>query len=293
MDNFSLISAFIVFILVLASGILFYLKTKKGGAETDNNVLRLRSWWLIALIVVGSLSFEFYGAVFLGSLIVTLSLYELLKMYRFQSKVQLAFYTILLVCLVLSTFIFSLDIKLLLGAFLLSFGSYVVLRKKRLSSVLSLMFFLASSFLLLPVLFRTYPELELQALLLTLILVSSLNDVFQYICGKSFGKRALAPRVSPSKTWEGAVGGVFLSSVLSMVLWPELMKISYPTAFALGAAIGIAGILGDLNISQLKRSLDCKDSGSMIPGHGGILDRIDSLSFTLPVFSTFILGVHL
>ncbi len=293
MGSFLFISLLILSILVLASGILFYLKTKKASPEMDNNVLRLRSWWLIALIVVLSLYFDFYGALFLGALITSLSIYELTEIYQVKGKVPLLGYSFLLLIAATAVLYFRLDIAVLLVVFLLTLSSYFLFRQKESRSLFCLMLFFLSSFLLLPSLFRSHSELELEALLLSLILLSSLNDVFQYICGKSFGKRSLAPKISPNKTWEGAIGGVFLSSVLSMFLWPELMAISYLQAFALGAAIGIAGILGDLNISQLKRSLGCKDSGRMIPGHGGILDRIDSFSFTLPVFSAFILGVDL
>ena len=289
MSSFHFISLLLVLVRVLASGILFYQKSKGIGTETANNLLRLRSWWFIALIVIVSLTLEFYGAVLLGGLIVCLSIYELSKMAQVQKRFLFTVAGFFFLALIISSFAPAV----LLGVFLLSLSFYFLLRKKRRLPLLCLSVSLTASFLLLPALFKNHGELQLKALLLTLILLSSLNDVFQYVCGKVFGKRALAPKISPKKTIEGAFGGVLLSSLLSMLLWPGLMEVSYPKAFALGMAISMAGILGDLNISQLKRDLGCKDSGTMIPGHGGILDRVDSLSFTLPTFTCLLLGVQL
>ncbi len=121
-------------------------------------------------------------------------------------------------------------------------------------------------------------------LLLYLLLITELNDVAQYLWGKRFGRRKVLPSVSPSKSVEGLLGGVATTMVLSLLLGPLLTPMSWWLALAVGLLLAVAGFLGDLTVSALKRDLDLKDSGALIPGHGGILDRIDSLVYTAPLF---------
>jgi phosphatidate cytidylyltransferase len=124
---------------------------------------------------------------------------------------------------------------------------------------------------------------------LLLILTVAISDTFQFYSGRLFGRRLLAPVVSPKKTVEGAVGG-FVGAVLTLVVigswW--LPHMGVPTRVALGLAIAAVGIVGDLFESLLKRSVNMKDASSVIPGHGGVLDRIDALLFAAPVFYVFV-----
>jgi len=121
-------------------------------------------------------------------------------------------------------------------------------------------------------------------LLLMLFFMTSLNDIAQYVSGSIFGNRRIAPSLSPNKTVAGLIGGVVVSSVVGAFLLPTLLPLSSLYGFAIGIVIGVAGFLGDLGISKLKRGLRVKDSGNSIAGHGGILDRLDSLLLTAPVF---------
>jgi len=125
-------------------------------------------------------------------------------------------------------------------------------------------------------------------LLIFLVVLTQLNDVSQYVWGKTFGKRKIAPQVSPGKTWAGFVGGVATTLVLAMIIGPRLTLLNVPWAAAAGLIIGVTGFLGDLSISAIKRDLGVKDSSNLLPGHGGILDRADSLTFTAPLFFHFI-----
>jgi phosphatidate cytidylyltransferase len=109
------------------------------------------------------------------------------------------------------------------------------------------------------------------------------SDVLQYIFGKLFGRRLLAPRVSPSKTWEGLVGGLAVSSLLGAALFP-LTPYGPLGAGALAALSCMMGVLGGLVASAVKRDRGIKDWGHLIDGHGGMLDRADSLIFAAPVF---------
>ncbi|MGA2776734.1 MAG: phosphatidate cytidylyltransferase [Steroidobacteraceae bacterium] len=120
-------------------------------------------------------------------------------------------------------------------------------------------------------------------LIFFLLIVSQISDVLQYVCGKLFGKTKIAPIVSPSKTVEGFVGGGLGATLVGGALW-WITPFSPLQALAMAFVIVLMGFLGGLALSAVKRSLGAKDWGSMIEGHGGMLDRIDSVSFAAPIF---------
>jgi phosphatidate cytidylyltransferase len=107
------------------------------------------------------------------------------------------------------------------------------------------------------------------------------GDTGAYLIGKRFGRTALAPRVSPKKTWEGAIGGLALSALAGLAA-AAIGGFGPVSGALLGAVVGVFGILGDLFQSAWKRSLGLKDSGGLLPGHGGVLDRGDSLLLAFP-----------
>ncbi len=121
-------------------------------------------------------------------------------------------------------------------------------------------------------------------LVVYLVFLTQFNDVAQYCWGKLFGKHKIVPSVSPNKTWQGFLGGVLTTSVLAVAIAPLLTGMQWPVALAAGLIISLAGFVGDVSISALKRDIGVKDSGSLLPGHGGILDRVDSLTYAAPLF---------
>ncbi|MCU0882269.1 MAG: phosphatidate cytidylyltransferase [Hyphomonadaceae bacterium] len=121
-------------------------------------------------------------------------------------------------------------------------------------------------------------------LVLFVLLVTQLNDVAQYAWGKSFGKRKILPTVSPNKTWEGAIGGGLTTAVVIIVLGPLVTPLDGLGLWLLAIGLPIAGFAGDVTMSAIKRDLGVKDTGTLLPGHGGALDRLDSLTFTAPLF---------
>jgi phosphatidate cytidylyltransferase len=124
-------------------------------------------------------------------------------------------------------------------------------------------------------------------LVLYLVFLTEINDIAQYIWGKSIGRHPVTPTVSPNKTWEGLIGGILTTTSLAIAIAPFLTPFDWVHALGVGLIIGCAGFIGDVTISALKRDLGVKDSGNIIPGHGGILDRIDSLTYTAPLFFHF------
>lgn len=122
-----------------------------------------------------------------------------------------------------------------------------------------------------------------QGMIFFLILITQLNDVCQFIFGKLFGKRKISPVVSPNKTWAGLIGGITGSLVLGY-FFRELLPLTTAQVILLSGMIALFGFFGDLNISAIKRDLNIKDMSNLIPGHGGIMDRVDSLIFSNLVF---------
>lgn len=129
-------------------------------------------------------------------------------------------------------------------------------------------------------------------LVLYLVFLTQFNDVAQYTWGKMLGRHKVVPKVSPKKTVEGFVGGVATTTVLGWLLAPWLTPLSSVEGVTAGLLIGVAGFIGDVNISALKRDLGVKDSGQLIPGHGGILDRVDSLTYAAPLFFHYVKYLH-
>lgn len=117
------------------------------------------------------------------------------------------------------------------------------------------------------------------------LLINWIGDTAAYYAGRAFGRHKLAPRISPAKTWEGAAASLLVSVPLATIYLTHHMPHSPPGTFvlALSAAANVAAQAGDLAESALKRGAGVKDSGGLLPGHGGVLDRLDGLLFSVPV----------
>ena len=122
------------------------------------------------------------------------------------------------------------------------------------------------------------------AYLLFLLLAVEANDIAAYIAGRLFGHRPLRRAISPNKTAEGSIGALAVSLALPWLFWPIFPYFTPAQLVVLGIIVGVGGQLGDLVISMIKRDIGIKDMGTAIRGHGGILDRIDSLIFVAPLF---------
>jgi phosphatidate cytidylyltransferase len=132
--------------------------------------------------------------------------------------------------------------------------------------------------------FARGPEMVLWMLLLVCA-----ADVGAYFAGRSLGRHKLAPRVSPGKSWEGAVGGLAAVALVALI---GCLHFGLPAAagVAFGCAVGIFSVIGDLTESLFKRGVGLKDSGSLLPGHGGLLDRIDSVTAAAPLYALGLFG---
>lgn len=120
-------------------------------------------------------------------------------------------------------------------------------------------------------------------LILFLVILTAFNDVFQYTWGKLLGKRKILPGISPNKTWAGFIGGVISTTLLAYFIC-FLTPLNDWQALLAGLIIGVMGFIGDALVSAIKRDLGVKDTSNLIPGHGGAMDRLDSIIITTPVF---------
>ena len=127
-----------------------------------------------------------------------------------------------------------------------------------------------------------------EMLVFYLLVLTQLNDVAQFLWGKWLGRRRIAPKVSPNKTVEGLVGGVLTTTLLAWALGPWFTPLSPLYAALAGLLISLFGFTGDVVISAVKRDIGVKDTGRLLPGHGGMLDRLDSLTYTAPLFFHFV-----
>ena len=123
-------------------------------------------------------------------------------------------------------------------------------------------------------------------LVMALFILTWANDTFAYLVGSRIGKRKLFPRISPGKTWEGTLGGAVFTLLFAWLMSEWIPALDILPALAIGLTITIFGTLGDLTESMLKRSAGVKDSGKLMPGHGGVLDRFDGFLFMLPFVGT-------
>lgn len=164
-------------------------------------------------------------------------------------------------------------------------GSAVLWRTRFMRSVMGLLILVlgwcAAVFLL------CFPQGPL--MLISMVLIVAVADIGAYFAGTNFGKHKLAPEVSPGKTWEGFLGGLAACVLLGFAFWQLLpldaAHIGLKSVLAVTVVTALVSVVGDLTVSMVKRESGVKDSGSLLPGHGGLLDRLDSLCSAAPVFA--------
>lgn len=289
-------------ILIIASVIIWALKTSKPQTDYSELVLRIRSWWImigmftLAIVLHKTLTLVFLAFISFLALKEFLSLIPTRRadrrvLFWAYLTIPVQFYWIgtgwygmFIVFIPVFVFLFLPLRMVLIGetdGFLRAVGT---LHWGLMITVFGLSH--AAYLIVLPQ--QINPAAGGAGLLLFLVFLTQFNDVAQYVWGKLLGKRKVVPKVSPNKTWGGLLGGILTTTALSTLLAPWLTPLSLQHAIAAGLLIAISGFIGDVTISALKRDLKVKDSGSLLPGHGGILDRVDSLSYTAPLFFHFI-----
>ncbi len=296
-NDLLIIVALIFGILTVVTLGIFIISKINPAANLQELKARTKSWWIMAIIFIGATLFNTnisYIAIAFLSFAAFRELYSLLG-FR-ESDRRAIFWAFI-----------SIPIQYYL-AYIGWYGAYIIFIPVVMFLILPLRLVLKGDTagitksmglmqwtLMLTVFgishmayLLSLPELEGfnaggRGLLLFLVFLTEINDVMQYTCGKLFGKHKIIPKVSPNKTWEGFIGGMvcttaigyFLAFLTPLSTW-QVLLVSFLVAFA--------GFAGDIVMSGIKRDIGIKDTGKTIPGHGGILDRIDSLAYTAPTF---------
>ena len=288
-------------ILVLASVIGFVLarrvNTDKGRDTVRNLNERVRAWWVMALIFALACVFGKVVTLVLFGLTSFYCLREFISLtpthaednaplaFAFYLFLPLQYYLIGIEWLELFSIAIPVYAFLLLPIVATTKGetSEFLLRSAKIQWALMLTVYCISHAPALLLLNIPGFEDSNFLLLFFLIAVVQLSDVLQYVFGKLFGKHKVAPRISPAKTWEGLVGGGLAATGIGTALW-WVTPFTPLQATGMAASIVVFGFMGGLVLSAVKRSLGAKDWGTMIEGHGGALDRMDSVSFAAPIF---------
>jgi len=288
---------------ILLVSTLIYQYKQNSNKEVDYTELKLRikSWWWMIAIVFMSLSFSLKTAIIFFAFLSFLALKEFLSIIPIRHVdrraifwvylsiplqyyfVSLEWYGMFIIFIPIFLFLFIPIRLVIIGETNGFINSSSVIHWAAILTVFSISHI--AYLLTLPV------QNELAGNIgpvLFLLFMTQFNDVSQYVFGKLFGKNKIIPKVSPNKTWEGFIGGVVTVTLLSGFIAPYLTSLDMFYGFIAGSIISIFGFFGDVVISSLKRDVNIKDTGSLIPGHGGILDRLDSLLYTAPIFFHFL-----
>lgn len=290
-------------LLVLATLILFLLRWWKPKLNLQELSQRIKSWWMMVILFALAMVFSSKISIIFFALVSFLALKEFFSLIPIRKAdrrplfwaylaiplqfywIHLEWYGMFIIFIPVYCFLFIPMRMLLIGQTEGYVKSAGTIHWGLMTAVFSLSH---ASFLLI---LRPKGNLAVTSgpgLMLFLVVLTQLNDVLQYLWGKSLGRHKIVPSVSPGKTWEGFLGGVLTTTALAWAIGQYLTPMDPIQSLIAGAIISIAGFFGDINLSALKRDLGIKDSGSLLPGHGGILDRVDSLTYTAPLFFHYI-----
>lgn len=278
---------------LLSRGII----TGPGRATVDNINARIRAWWMMALLFVIAVTTGRVGSILLFSLVSFLALREFVTLaptrhgdhrtlfWCFFVVTPLQYYLIWIGWYGLFTILIPVWVSIFLAIRTALAGDTEAFLERSATNQWGMMicvYFVSYTPALLMLRIPGY-ERQNHKLMFFLVLVVELSDVLQYIWGKSIGKHPIAPTISPNKTREGLVGGTLSATALGTGIW-WATPFSPLQAAAMAFVITMMGFAGGLIMSAIKRDRGVKDYGMLIEGHGGVLDRIDSLCFAAPVF---------
>lgn len=296
---------FVILLLVIGSTVRIYLQSKNKQKDFTELRQRIQSWWWMIAILFGILLAPTAISIAFFALLSFLALKEFFSIMPTRQAdrrillwaylaiplqyywVATNWYGMFLIFIPIYVFLFLPMRAVFIGetkGFIRSLGTI------HWAVMLSVLCISHIAYLLqLPVINEQAGAL---GLVLFLIFITQFNDVCQYIWGKTLGKHKIIPKVSPKKTWEGFIGGVVTVTLIAGLLAPYLTPLTMLEGFVAGTLIAISGFVGDVVISSVKRDLAIKDSGTLIPGHGGLLDRVDSLIYTAPLFFHYLYYLH-
>lgn len=284
-------------ILIVASLIGFVLKVKSPSSDTIHNLnARIKAWWVMVLVLFSAFVLGPYATVVVFGFASLMALREFLTLTPTRKSDYWPLFIAFFIALPAQYWLLSIKWY---GLFSIMIPVYIFFLISAASAISQDTddFLSRNSRIIFAVMICVYGVSHAPALLMLDIpgfphnaqllffftFIVQISDVLQYVFGKLFGKHKLAPKLSPAKTWEGLIGGGLATTLIGAAL-AFVTPFSVLEAAGLAALIVICGVLGGLVMSGVKRSLGAKDWGTGIAGHGGYMDRLDSLGFAAPVF---------
>ncbi len=287
----------VIGLLLLGSVIAGVLTVARRGKDYRELRQRIVSWWIMIALLAAALLAGWQATVALFAVVSFIALREFLSLAPTRREDRLiilgAYLTIPLNYLFVALDIYGIYLVLIpVYAFLITPWLMAVIGQTKGYLASASMFHWGLMTCVYNIGYVAYlmrtPEYELPAggagLVFFLLVATEFNDVAQYVWGKLFGRHKIIPRVSPNKTWEGFVGGWASTAALIWFAGPLFTPLEGWGLAIVAAVLPVAGFAGDVTMSAIKRDLGVKDTSHLIPGHGGILDRIDSLTFTAPLY---------
>ena len=282
-------------LLVIGSVLSIVLPRVKPG-KWDDLVPRMKSWWVMCGLVVGALLLGWQAFTILFGLISYLALKEYLTLAPTRKEDRIVVLFAYLMIVVSYGFIWINNYMYFLTFIpiyvFLALAVMMALTKRTdgfLSTtgiiqwgLMSCVFNLGHVAFLMRTPAAEVPQAGAAGLVFFLIFVTQFNDMSQYMWGKLIGKHKISSNISPNKTWEGALGGFATTGILFVLLAPYFTPLTFWPSVLIGATLPVLGFFGDITMSAIKRDVGVKDASLLIPGQGGVLDRLDSLIFTAP-----------
>ena len=267
-----------------------------------NLVVRSISGFIYVLIIVGSILLSRYSFVIIFGLLLSYSLYEFYRLaHKENYKIQTFLGIGISIYLFTASYLLDAHLKkstILLGLIpIFLIVAIIELFRKNQHSIQNIAYtFLGiiyicipfSSLIFIATPFNNDPNLYKPEILIGLFFIIWANDSGAYLFGSWLGKTKMIEHISPKKTWEGAIGGTIVAIAISLVLFHFLDILQPLHVVILTLITVVAGTFGDLFESMIKRHFNVKDSGTLIPGHGGLLDRFDSMLFAAPIYFIYI-----
>lgn len=268
----------------------------------SNILLRAITGTIFISVILGSIWFGLLTSIIIISLISILSLNEYIDLFK-NSEVSLnkslvlifgvSIFGILLTEYIIGQDLLEINLSIFILPILFGYLLTELYRKKDNPLTNIGIGFIGFIYIFTPFILTLLilkKEIDAQYLLMGMFILIWTNDTFAYLSGRFFGKTKLFERISPKKTWEGTIGGILFTAIAAIIL-SQFSDARYNLLFWVISALIIApcAIFGDLFESLIKRSLNVKDSGTILPGHGGLLDRFDAALFTVPFFFTWMI----
>ena len=310
--DLSLLWAIVCVFIALVGGTLVRMVALRGAPEDllQSRLSSLKTWWVLAVLLTLAIVTGKVGVAVMLAVVAVASLKEFMRLVG-QENIGTATTTVvfLLVPLYYLPALYGYH-KLMIQASPIAFvvvlgglRSWLGLSPGYIRTTASLvwgllLFVVCLSYVLflfdLP--FPSEPEVGRVGWVLFLVLLTETNDIMQAVTGRRFGRTKITPRVSPNKSLEGLLGGMVTTMLLAVISAPWLTTLTEARSLLAGMLISLTsgllislfGFLGDINMSAIKRDAGVKDGSTLLPGQGGMIDRIDSLTFTAPVFYYFV-----